>query len=61
MNDSVGTKSKTLKFVTVAFILICTAFVYSWGWTDKPISLTDFGIAFTAILTPWIGREWVKK
>lgn len=61
MIDSKGAYSRTLAMVTIAFCLCCVVLVYSWVWTDKPISLTEFGSSITLILSPWVAREWVKK
>jgi len=62
-------ESKTLFFVTVAFIVITLRFVFggislqSGGLSIQiPTSgLVDYGTAFAAVLAPWLVREWKEK
>jgi hypothetical protein len=31
-----------------------------FGVSFAPISATEFGTAFVAVMAPWLGREWLK-
>jgi hypothetical protein len=64
MKDSNGRESKTLMFVTVAFLILCAAAVkIIWVGTADEIGghLWQFGAAVSGVLAPWLTREWVKK
>lgn len=68
MKDSSQRESRTLLFVTIAFLVITAKFLlagvdlsaYGLG---KPtdISLIDYATSFTAVLAVWLGREWVRR
>lgn len=66
IKDTRGRESITLTFVTIAIISLIGKF-WIEGATLGPLgtistmSATEFGIAFAAILAPWLHREWVEK
>lgn len=57
LNDSKGKGSKTLFFVSISWAALVFAFIYS-QFGESPFGLQDFGVAVTAVLAPWVGREW---
>ena len=60
LKDTSERESTTLMFVTIAFITM--NFGYIWNIVHGTAStLTEYGMAFAAILTPWLTREWIKK
>ena len=62
IKDSEGRESKTLSFVTIAFVAVnARAFTVWFGDALPPITLTEYGTSIAAILAIWLGREWVKK
>ena len=65
LNDSRGRASHTLMFVVVALLVLIVKFAVSglilFGYHAQEIAAQDFGIAFAAILAPWLGREWTEK
>jgi len=59
--DSRGNKSQTLFWVTLALIALIGRF-FAGMFTDiGQISPTDFAMAFTTILAPWVAREGIEK
>lgn len=68
MKDSSQRESRTLLFVSVAFLVITVKFLLagvdlsSYG-LGKPsdISLGEYAGSFAAVLAVWLGREWVKR
>lgn len=58
--------STTLKFVKTAFAALMFKYVTA-GVALGPLGImpemgaTEFGIAFAAILAPWLHREYVRK
>lgn len=68
MKDNSQRESRTLVFVTVAFLVITAKFMLSgvdlsaYG-LGKPseISLGEYAGSFAAVLAVWLGREWVKR
>lgn len=30
-------------------------------WAIQPSAITDYGVAVAAILTVWVGREWINR
>ena len=68
MTDSSDRESRTLVFVTVAFIIITVKFALSgldlseFGLGKaSAVSITEYATAFAAVLAVWLGREWVKR
>jgi len=69
IKDTQDRESRTLAFVTIAFLLITARTVMVWFFPAEPmpgvvaasISLTEYGTAFAALMAVWLGREWVKK
>ena len=60
IKDTRDRESTTLMFVTIAFITM--NFGYLWNIThNQAATLTEYGMAFAAILAPWLTREWIKK
>lgn len=68
MKDSSLRESKTLLFVTIAFLAITIKFmlagvdlsVYGFG-KPSDISLGEYASSFAMVLAVWLGREWVKR
>lgn len=69
--DARGHASRTLWFVTVAFVLLSLRFIVGgmlldlgWFKWDLPATaLIDYGAATAAIVAVWVGREavWSNK
>jgi len=58
IKDSRGKKSTTLGFITLAFYTITLAFLYT-AYKSGAADLLAYGGAVTAVLSPWVGREFV--
>jgi len=61
VSDSRGKESKTLAFVTVGFAAILFRFLISGHFGFSEVGVIEFGASFTAVLAPWLGREWMEK
>ena len=67
--DAKGRESRTLFFVSTAFAFLSIRFVLgglgaSLGYFRieiAPTPMLDYGAAVAAILTIWLGREWINK
>lgn len=67
--DASGRESRTLALVGIALMVLVIRFsLGGLGMTFGPISFNvepmpalEFGGAAAAILSIWLGREWVKK
>jgi len=59
--DSRGNKSQTLFWVTLALIALIGRFFAGMFTSMGQISPTDFAMAFTTILAPWVAREGIEK
>lgn len=66
IKDTRGRESITLTFCTLAAITLIAKFATA-GLTLPLIGLVplmgagEFGLAFAAVLAPWLHREWVEK
>ena len=66
IRDTRGRESITLTFCTVATVILLAKFALA-GLTLPYIGLVplmgagEFGLAFAAVLAPWLHREWVEK
>ena len=65
IKDTRGRESITLTFCTFATVILLGKFalaglVTSFG-TVPDMSASEFGLAFAAVLAPWLHREWVEK
>lgn len=66
--DSLGRESRTLAFVGLSFIAVGTRFIFGgldfalgpFHFAVPVTTVTEFGGAITLILSPWLGREWIK-
>jgi hypothetical protein len=66
MKDTRGRKSWTLFFVFVSWVAVLLKFILSGVSLGSlgimpTISALEFGGAITAILAPWIAREYTEK
>lgn len=66
MRDGRGRESTTLFFVRVTWLVMTIKFLGSGvvisGVTLSPdINIADFGLAVSAVLAIWLGREWTEK
>lgn len=67
--DSKGRESRTLWFVTITWLIMTVRFVaggleFTVGpvhWAVAPALVLDYGGAVAAIITVWVGREWVSR
>ena len=67
--DSKGRESRTLTFVSIAFFLLSIRFFFSgmqldfgwWHWEFSTAGLVDYGAAIAAVLSIWLGREWIQE
>lgn len=67
--DARGRESRTLFFVSAAFTFMSIRFVLgglgaSLGYFRieiAPTPMLDYSAAVAAILTIWLGREWINK
>ena len=66
IKDSRGRESHTLMFVSVAIVSVIVKFIFA-GLTLPGLGLlpqmevSEFGMAFAAIMAVWLGREWTTK
>lgn len=66
--DASGRESRTLALVGITVLLMWARFLagglgFSYGpirFEIAPTPMTDFGVAVAAIVTVWVGREWVR-
>jgi len=66
--DASGRESRTLALVGITVLLMWVRFSaggisFAYGpirFEIAPTSMTDFGVAVAAIVTVWVGREWVR-
>jgi hypothetical protein len=57
--DSRGGRSITLTLVMLSWAATTAVFLHSWfASAATPVSATEYGMAVTAILAVWLGREW---
>ena len=66
MIDTKGRESRTLKFVTISYIIMTSKFLVAgislpYVGLQPPMSVTEYGAAAAAILSVWLGREYIKK
>ena len=62
IKDTQGRESRTLAFVTIAFLAVNARAISVWFYDALPaITLTEYGTAVAALLGTWLAREWVKK
>lgn len=65
IKDSRGRESHTLLFVALAALVLIYKFAVAgltiYGLTFPPMSATEFGIAFGAVLAVWLARDWTEK
>lgn len=65
IRDSRGRESHTLLFVTLAALVLIYKFAVAgatlFGIAWPPMSASEFGVAFAAVLAVWLGREWAEK
>ncbi len=66
MQDSRGKKSKTLLFVTTAFVTVTAKFIAAGATigtfgTQPNMTASEYGIAVGIVLGIWLGREWTEK
>jgi len=65
IKDTRGRESITLTFCTLATVILLGKFLLA-GLTTylgvvPDMSAGEFGLAFAAVLAPWLHREWVEK
>ena len=66
VKDSRGRESTTLTFVAISWAVLVIKFLFA-GLTLPVVgqiasmTATEFGMAFTAVLAVWLGREWTEK
>lgn len=66
MQDTRGKESKTLTFVTAAYVPVWVKYTTA-GLTlpglgkVPPMTATEFATAIGLILAIWLGREWTEK
>ena len=66
--DSKGRESRTLFLVAVAFTLLSLRFIaggmlfdIGWfRWEFAATTLIDYGAAIAAVLSIWLGRQWLQ-
>ena len=61
MRDSRGRESTTLMFVTASWLAISVVFVFAGLKNASADGIQEYGIAVSAILLIWLGREWTEK
>lgn len=57
MTDGRGKESLTLTLVIFSWLTITLMFV----WKGSAADITSYAAGCLAILTPWLGREWIEK
>ena len=60
IKDSKGKPSTTLGFVSIAFLTITSAFVYS-TYQSGQAELLAYGTGVMTILAPFVAREYKEK
>ena len=65
IKDSQGRESHTLLFVALAALVLIYKFAVAgltiFGLTFPPMTATEFGLAFGAVLAVWLARDWTEK
>lgn len=67
--DTQGRESRTLWFVTISWVLLTARFGFGGmeldigpiHWAIATESALDYGAAVAALITVWVGREWVRR
>lgn len=67
VKDSKGRESMTLAFIAFSWALMTVRFIFggmsvtlaAWRFEVAATSLLDYGAAVAAILSVWLGREWI--
>ncbi len=67
-SDTRGRESRTLFFVSVSWLMMTVRFIagglsFAYGpikWEIAPALVTDYGVAVSAVVAIWVGREWVR-
>ena len=58
-------ESITLRLILIPFVLLNVKFLVAGlsieGYTFPAMTAGEFGIAITAVMTIWLGREWTEK
>lgn len=61
ITDSRGNKSQTLFWVATALTILISRFLAGVLTDIGQIGATEFAMAFTTILAPWVAREGIEK
>ena len=61
IKDTRGRESITLTFCTLAFMVLLGKFLLAGVMGVPEMGAGEFGLAFAAVLAPWLHREWVEK
>ena len=66
MTDTRGKRSITLTYISVALAIVTIRFAIGGltfgSFGQVPVmGVAEFGVAFLAIIAPWMQREWTEK
>jgi hypothetical protein len=65
-NDSSGRESRTFVIVSFSWLAVWVKFIGAGLTlpvlgTIPPMTATEFGVSIAAIMSIWLGREFIKK